>query len=589
MKKIILFIIVFISTLHGNKVLAQEPFIITDFSVKVTVKENNTYDIYEKASVNFLQPSPRYKRVISLKTHKEKASLELFECLNTEFELKKNPDKVTAIFGENDILVAGERNYSYLYTLSMGADPYVDKDRFYLNLVPDESYGKVLNAKIQITLPKYFNSNYLSVNLGGQGDPVYIPALIEGNTITVEVTEEQLAGRELNILLDLPEGYFIQTKKNTNVFESLTIIANITVIILLLFSCLVCFIFDNNSIQQHREDPDALMSEPPCEAAYVLDGEVILQDVFANIIHWANKGKVEFHLLDRANKRESIRIVKKDEMDVDAKSYEKSLYNEIFSEKEYVSIGGLHRILKRKKSKIDEDIYQFYSQPRECMFPPKITLLREMIRFTASIPFIYITFKTFYVYTGQSGISLTLALFCSLFFFMLSQSINAIVRKIKSHRLKNLTSGHWLQMTLGVCMFVFFLLLVYNNDSLYMTEYFSMMLSGILITVFSSLMVRRTEKGKKAYEDIIAFKNYLLNVYDDNIQENSNIIKNFFEFLPYTVVTADMENLFKRLYGRKLNIPAWMNRQDQTVVDRQVHVDQVKEWMDTICNILNRD
>ena len=102
-------------------------------------------------------------------------------------------------------------------------------------------------------------------------------------------------------------------------------------------------------------------------------------------------------------------------------------------------------------------------------------------------------------------------------------------------------------------------------------------------------MVRRTEKGKKAFEDIIAFKNYLLNVYDDNIQENSNIIKNFFEFLPYTVVTADMENLFKRLYGRKLNIPAWMNRQDQTVVDRQVHVDQVKEWMDTICNILNRD
>jgi hypothetical protein len=585
-KKVILAAIILFSIVLGNSVHAQSSFEITDFQATIRVREDNTYEIFEKVNVRFFGPSERYQRMIPLTMYRQKISLRSFEGLSTAYEMKKTSNSVAILLGESDIAVAGDRSYSYQYTLFAGEDSDPSKDFFFLNVLPDESYGRILQAKIEIIFPKEFDITSLSVNVGEPEDQVFIPVEIRNKQITIRVTDEELEGKKLNVSLVLPEGYFSVSVPKNNVFTSLTWIANATILFLIVFSLVVCFIFRNKRIKRYSDDPLPLMAEPPIEAAYIQDGQTKERDIVANIIYWANAGHVGFLVPENIKKPGSVHIVKKENLDHTAKPYEKEIFNLIFSDNEGLSLSELSDILKAKKNEIGDWVHRYYRHPENMLFSRKVSLLKEMIRCSSSVPFIYFTFKTFYIYTGRSGLSLLLSLISSLLFLMLPQTISIIVQQAKTGR-KGLPSPvFWLYASVSLCLTSFFFLLVYYSDILNPGEYFAMVLSGILIFLFSVLTIGRTARGNEKLEHLIAFKNHLLNVFNNIIRPDSDIVTRFFEYLPYAMVTSDWEKCCSRLFNRKVPTPFWLDLGN--VDEGYIPIEEVKKMIAYIIEELSR-
>lgn len=207
-------------------VSAFDGYVIDAYDIDIVVNEDNSYNITESITADFLVGKHGIIRSIPKrnKLYREDGSTSENLAFITDIDIKT--DNGTGIFEkakyrmytEDEMLnfkigsaskeLTGDVRYIISYKYSIGKDPFDNIDELYFNIIGDHWDTSISNITFRITMPKDFDSSKLGFTYGTRYDSkTGVNYTVNGNVITG--TFDYLASYEaLTVRCELPEGYF---------------------------------------------------------------------------------------------------------------------------------------------------------------------------------------------------------------------------------------------------------------------------------------------------------------------------------------------------------------------------------------------
>ncbi len=235
MKKFLIILAVFIFGIFSHAEAAD--YNITKYHVYMTVNENNTFNILERITVDFLAPqhgiirkipwrnaiikdsyydngySPERTRITRYRTAEVKDII----IDNEKSSVQNLKNDIAIKIGDPEVTLTGLKSYDIEYLYNIGPDNNIGFDEFYFNIVGPNWDTRVDNIAFQIKMPKAFEKAD-SIRFY-QGKPKVYGASraihygmsykVEGNTITGYYKPGLAPGEALTIQIRLPNNYFI--------------------------------------------------------------------------------------------------------------------------------------------------------------------------------------------------------------------------------------------------------------------------------------------------------------------------------------------------------------------------------------------
>lgn len=282
----------------------SEGFVITDYSVDVTVTENRTYKITETIVCDFNQYKHGIYRSIPTvfkvkradgSSSKMAAYIENFDAntiwdTDSDYDVPGNADSYfTVRLGDPDELVTGVQKYTISYDYVCSDDTLEGADEFYFNVIGSGWNTDINHVYFNINMPKSFDSNKVGFSLGDYGN-----AGVSEGELLVAVNDRVISGETVNpmgpyealtIRAELPDEYFVKNN-NGNAF----LWAYLLIVLLAIVSIVMCFKFGRD-----EKIVPVISFEPP-EGYNSLDvGQMdhldpTDDDVLSLLIYLADKG-----------------------------------------------------------------------------------------------------------------------------------------------------------------------------------------------------------------------------------------------------------------------------------------------------------
>lgn len=280
-------------------VMAADGYETDSYDVMVNVHENQTYDIKEKISVNFLEERHGIYRYIPFKgimynkingeeaAVPYKAGIKNIDVNEVYSESNENSNVVLRIGSEDKTLV-GVHNYEISYSYQMYNDTDDGYDLFYLNVLPVGWESSVKETSITVRMPKQFASEDVEVFSGqyGEDHQDIVKYLVEGDEIHITNTEELPEGAGITVRMMLPEDYFTGVASDFG-----KIVAAIAIGIIGILGMLILwwkYGKDRKYVKTVEFYPPDNLS--PAQIGYAADGKVDQKDLISLIIYHAKKG-----------------------------------------------------------------------------------------------------------------------------------------------------------------------------------------------------------------------------------------------------------------------------------------------------------
>ncbi len=574
MKKILFIIFLILSVTYGDFVCAQSSnenvdFFIREYLIRVNVSDDNTYEIYERIKLNFVSPSNTFVRTIPLWNNGNRAFIRDFESINFSYQIQKSTDSFSILYeNQNTYEQDDEHDLFFKYKILRGKDYDINRDMFYYNIVPGGLNAEIKRIDIEIVMPRPFDLQTVSLYKDNGIEQIFVPVNIDDNVISAKIINTS-PGQGVDIHMNLPEGYFSEAIPNPNIMEAITPISILIISFFLVLSIILCFFIKNDHIKKYKELHHVPAGISPCEFAYVLNGYIGEQDISAMVAHWANQGKITIYTDIPCNDKsiknfdsDRVIIIKKEDLNGDTQSFEQQIFNSLFSENDEdkrISLTEYKLLIKRKIHIFNEQISNTYNDDVvKRIFTKRSVQIKEYIRFTSFIPYIYIIFKILYVYTDQAGLSFALSIVFSTLFYIMSDVISAILQILGSNRYEFITTEYYIKLFLGICTFIIFFIFVQLNNMLNIEEYLAMIFAGIIIHFMTYLMIRRTKYGNEIYDTAVAFRNFILNSKENNYKFEEVSDESYtYNQLPYAIVLGVIDNYYKRVKVEHVSIPSW--------------------------------
>ena len=314
------------------------------FDVEVNVDSQNVYSVQENISVKFWEYQHGIYRYVpalgNISTEGNEAQKYLTPVTdvsvpNYEYTVYNEAGNCVIRVGSEDYTVYGDQKYSISYQINVGKDHTDKYDFFYLNAIPTGWDTSIDSGQITIHLPFQFDASNVVVYTGKSGSTSTsgVTYSVSGNTIYCSTTRALAYGEGVSIYVKLPEGYFVAAKGYVGIFDIFAIILAIAfgIIAITLF---VKYGRDSKPVETVEFYPPDNVD--PAEAGYILDGSADKKDIIALIIYWADKGYI--NITEDAS---GIVLNKLAPLGMDAKEYEKVLFNGIFTYGNIVSLTTL--------------------------------------------------------------------------------------------------------------------------------------------------------------------------------------------------------------------------------------------------------
>lgn len=206
---------------------------IEDYDIDMVVNEDNTFDITEKITVTFGEsekgifreiPLSQYERIEDgndIKVFKE------IDIVDMEYDdIEKNEDDITIQLASSSEAI---ETHIIKYHYNAGKDVYKESDQLNYSLIrfkekKGSMYTNIKNVSFRITMPKSFNEENLEFlfpeELGNEDSTISYS--VDGNIITGYVKNLTLpCGTGFNVMISLPDGYFIGATENFNIYENI--------------------------------------------------------------------------------------------------------------------------------------------------------------------------------------------------------------------------------------------------------------------------------------------------------------------------------------------------------------------------------
>lgn len=248
-------------------------YIITDYNLKLTVNENNTYQVVEDYSVCFTKPgSHGIYRDIPKKKDLWRANGDVTKNVVTQvsdikvsgddFEKSTVDGNIRLKIGNADRTLEQDtlKHYKISYTYNFGPDRLNGVDEFYYNIIGSEWASDVLflNTDYSIEFPKTieedkigFTHGYTHDSLNG-GSPF---TLVDDKTILGSYSDPLKGGEALTIRVTLPEGYYQGAAYKTNEGLSKIFIVFSALLAAVIFICFQFYGKDKKLPLYTRYDP----------------------------------------------------------------------------------------------------------------------------------------------------------------------------------------------------------------------------------------------------------------------------------------------------------------------------------------------
>lgn len=285
-------------------------YVVTQYNIKVNVNEDNTYNVKERIKVRYDAPVRQFLRSVLLKTNIERIDGSVLrtnaEISNVEsnknFSLNGNDERVWIQMSRESKAGLGYDNFNLSYTYNNGGDKQKGQDEFCYDLVNGELNTDIANLTFEITMPKEFDTNNIKILTGRNGLVLSedIKYTVNENVIKGSVNKSILSGEKISVKINLPEGYFKNTKSDVDYFSLVVIALSVTLasIGLLIW----------NDYGRDKRIKGLRNEYPPfeynsSEVAFFHDGRLEINAIIALLFDLANKGylKIVRNFSDRGD------------------------------------------------------------------------------------------------------------------------------------------------------------------------------------------------------------------------------------------------------------------------------------------------
>ena len=590
----------------SNNVLAYEDnykskgydYIIKLYEIGMKVNVDNTFDITEKITVDYVTPRHGIVRKIPLKNDVKRLDgtrttniARVSDIIVTEefFQKTENNNMVLKIGNPNQE-VTGTRDYTIKYKYDIGKDPLKGEDELYFNIIGNQWDTKIKKVKFKIEMPKEFDEKFLGFSSGKESEigSENIIYRVEGKTIKGETFSTLNPSEGINVRLKLPEGYF---ERNSSILDIYTIIINTIFIIMVIIAFIMWYKYGKDYEKVETVEfypPDGYN---PAEINFLYNGEVDEKGVLSLLVYLANKGYIEIEeikgdgILDSAG---TFKIKKKKEYDGKNK-YEKMFLKGLFKKEKTneVDIEKANEIVREAKkhgeniSFIDaltmtegnytenqdvvteedlkENFYDTIAKIQDSMntstnenkvIDPVSRRKKKWIALMGYLIFILI--YTVPILTSQTGKELLVMLIFPLIGFTVL--IGSLINEI---RLEKGFAILWGGLFGGIPWIAILNVSIIGNPSYVITNIIGFIAIFILIILFK-IMPKRTKKAIKLKGRIEGFKNFLETA--EKPQLEAMVLKEpeyFYDILPYTYALGISDKWFERFETILVKNPNW--------------------------------
>ena len=293
--------VTFAATSSSSNSTSSVGYTITNYSINMTVNENNTFNIVENIKVNFITPKHGIYRDIPLRNEirradgtksSNKAIISNLK-VNKPYSVSSSASSSVIKIGDADRTLTGDQEYIITYTYDIGEDPVKNSDELYFNLIGTEWDTTIDNVDFSITMPKEFDKSTLGFTTGALGSSTVanISPSVDGNTISGSFSESLKPGQALTVRLTLPEGYFVGARSNNDTW------ANVYSICVIVIGLIFLLIADRLWAKYGKDDKviDTVEFYPPegynsAEVAYLYNGTPSNEGAISLLVYLADKG-----------------------------------------------------------------------------------------------------------------------------------------------------------------------------------------------------------------------------------------------------------------------------------------------------------
>lgn len=555
-----------INTNKNTSTTLDTSFTIVNYTFDADLHEDNTIDVSEVITVNFLKSGKHgiYRNIPLVQELKlDDQSKPITQKINiSNIRANQSAEKsfdngnVIIRFGSENSVQPTDRNIDFTlsYTLDLGKDYTEDYDMFYFNLVGSDWDVEIQSFTFNVSFPKDFDANLLNMYSGKLGSANQFTNYNISNNVISGTATNLGANEALTISLKLPENYFSTAKTITSSFAkvSMWVAVSVLILIVLFFAFrtrktpLVC------PVEFYA--PDGMN---PIDVGSIHNDNVTTSDITSLIIYFASKKYLKINI----NENKEIILTKLKDISPKAKDYEKKLFNRLFEESNEINLTTDIKEKTTKDKTVNSDIESKelesipmtifnctiearQKRPVKNRFNPKnltfgaigtLLLLISVIMFVCG----YVED----IYSLKSGfIGLFLVPFVTLF-------ISCINLNLHNHRLtKSQTILNIVVIVLSVSNIA--IDLIYGFASISYTMGYIHWVVGIAslisVVLVGNIFIYSKEQTK-AMGRVLGFKNFILTCEKDRmdvlLKDNPEY---FYDILPYAYVFGITDQFVRR-------------------------------------------
>ena len=587
MKRILLLIITIISLIYPKSIHAENTsygyydleYTIDKYDINIIVNENNTMDVTETITANFIEPKHGIYRLIPLRntvtrldgtTNKNRVQITNLS-VNNKYSTSKEDGNLKIKIGSANETLTGKQTYIIKYNYNIGKDPIKDKDEFYYNIIGDKWDTTISNITFSIHMPKEFDTSKIGFSKGKRGSisNSNISYQTEGLNITGQYNDTLRINEALTIRCELPEGYFVGAGFYINIVEY---IAYFIPILFLGIAAVLWYKFgrDDQVIETVEFYPPENLNS--LEIGYIYKGYVDGKDIISLLIYLANKGYIK---IIEINKKKTDELDDDEFKIIKLKDYDGENINEQVFLKELFKKDS-HSISSTMDEVTSEDIDdRFYEVENKILSninskENKIFEEKPSSKIKYIIAMIIITYCgiTIYPIINYGNFNIISTLIITLLISMISIALVFIILSDKA--LNSISAGFGGSKALTLIMliicgsvliiplWVIFYLPMLLQETIYLIGYIIGIVCILGMLIFIKYLPKRTHFGNKILGKIKGFKNFLETVEKDKLEKLVN--KNpeyFYDILPYTYVLNISDKWIEKFESILLQQPSW--------------------------------
>jgi len=533
------------------------------YDVDVVVKEDNTYTIEEKISVNFFEHKHGIYRYIPMGNYEDMGYMKInhVDVKDWNYEDYTEDSNMVIQIGDADETVYGKQQYDISYRMEIYDDRDESRDFFYLDVIPTGWETPMEKTSVAIHFPKKINQKDIEVYLGGYGATSSDDASwqYDKSTKTLTIDTGYLErGVGITVFLELPEGYWEGegTYGWAKVWSIILGVALPALVILFWFF----FGRDKKIVPTVEFYPPEGMT--PAEVGFVIDNMIDKKDLLSLIIYFADKGYIS---IEEVDKKEFI-ITKLREIDGNEKNFARTLFIGLFRKGDSINIKDLDEDFGDNYLTAYEQLtsHYFKKKNRQMSFKSAIFQILGLV-FLVMAQVVTLVMAQWYSGLILPTVFAALSIFVNVIVLLIS-----MVRAERIHAMKKggkVVGGAIMWSIQAALVLLYSYVIATMLGMIWFTVVLFAVIFGACIAV--AQMRQRTDKNVELMGKLLGLKNFIEAAELDRInmlvEENPNY---FYNILPYAYVMGLTDKWAKNFEGIKIEQPTWYtSRSDRDMFD----------------------